>query len=317
MNSNEAYDVVIVGGGPGGLAAALALGRARKRVLLCDSGTRRNHAAVHINNFVTRDGTIPDEFRNIARGQLTKYPQVNILDAPVEAVKGGLAAFRVELSSSSVTARRVLLCTGMVDEMLPVEGFDQLWGSAIFQCPYCHGWEVRDRRWAYLVDAADEAMVRHFALQALAWTNELVLLTTGKQELSQGLCDELGAAGIGVEMAPVARLHRLGKALESVELADGTRLACDFIFAHPPQHHVPLVAKLGLDLDEAGFVRVDPMTGETSQPGIYAAGDLTTRMQGAILAAAAATRTSAMINAALMVERVTRGTLAGHPQEDA
>src|SRR5262245_6215413 len=108
------YDVVIVGGGPAGLSAALALGRARKRVLLCDAGPRRNAAAVHIHNFVTRDGTPPDEFRQAARRQLERYANVEVRDTPVRAISGARGAFRVELEAQLVDARRILLCAGMV-----------------------------------------------------------------------------------------------------------------------------------------------------------------------------------------------------------
>ena len=112
------YDVVIAGGGPGGLSAALALGRARKRVLLCDSGPRRNAAAEHIHNFVTRDGTPPSEFRQLGREQLTRYSNVEIRDTPVESISGTRGAFQVNLTTRTVQARRVLLCTGMIDELL-------------------------------------------------------------------------------------------------------------------------------------------------------------------------------------------------------
>src|SRR5688572_18883556 len=123
-----AIDVVIVGGGPAGLSAALALGRARKRVLLCDSGARRNATAEHIHNFVTRDGTPPDEFRRVGRQELATYPNVETRDVRVESVSGSRGAFRVDLASGSVETRRILLCTGMIDEMLPIEGFRELWG---------------------------------------------------------------------------------------------------------------------------------------------------------------------------------------------
>src|SRR5687768_1591765 len=135
------YDIVIVGGGPGGLSAALALGRARKRVLLCDSGPRRNAAADQIHNFVTRDGTPPHEFRRIGRQQLATYPNVETREVPVESISGTRGAFQVRLTTGTVEARRILLCTGMIDEMLPIDGFRELWGRGIFQCPYCHGWE--------------------------------------------------------------------------------------------------------------------------------------------------------------------------------
>src|SRR5688500_6377696 len=135
MGSETVHDVVIVGGGPSGLSAALALARARRRVLLCDYGTRRNAAATHLHNFVTRDGTPPDEFRAIARAQLAAYPNVETRDVRVESITGARGAFQIDLGMGLAAARRVLLSVGLVDEMLPIDGFRELWGHAIFQCP--------------------------------------------------------------------------------------------------------------------------------------------------------------------------------------
>lgn len=295
------YDAVIVGGGPAGLAAALALGRACKRVLLCDAGPRRNATAERIHNFVTRDGTPPDDFREIGRSQLAPYGTVELRDARVEAITGSRGAFDVVTSAGAVKARRVVLCTGMIDEMLPIDGFRAAWGRSIFQCPYCHGWEVRDRRWGFLAGGA-EALV-HFPVMLRSWTREVVVFTGGAFEVPSEAIESLRRAGIALETRGIARLVAADGQIEHVELADGARVACDALFAHPPQRHVPVVAALGLALDEGGYVRVDPMTRETSIPGIYAAGDLTTRAQGAIFAAATGTQAAAMLNHALTAAR--------------
>lgn len=296
------YDVVIVGGGPAGLSAALALGRARKRVLLCDSGPRRNAAAERIHNFVTRDGAPPDEFRRVGRQQLARYPDVEVRDVRVEGVSGARGAFRVELTSEAIDARRVLLCTGMIDEMLPLDGFRELWGRAIFQCPYCHGWEVQDRRWGYLARAADSSHLLPFALKARGWTRDVVVFTGGAFEVPDDVRLRLQAAGIRLETAPVSRLVSREHRLEAVELSDGAAVPCEVLFAHPPQRQVGLVRALGVRLDDEGYVQVDPMKRESSVPGIYAAGDLTTRMQGAMFAAAAGTHAAVMINVELTME---------------
>lgn len=303
------YDVLIVGGGPGGLAAALALGRARKQVLLCDSGPRRNAAASHLHNFVTRDGTPPEEFRRVGREQLAAYPNVEVRDARVESVSGTRGAFLVRLGSSEVQARRVLLCTGMIDETLPVEGFSELWGHAIFQCPYCHGWEVQDRRWGVLLDAANVGMLVPFAFMLRGWTRSLVVFKAEAFDVPEETITKLQQAGVRIESAAVRRLIGQGRALEAVELSTGDRVPCDVLFAHPPQRQVDLVRSLGLTLDEHGFVRVEAMKGETSTPGIYAAGDLTTRGQSAIFAASASVLAATMINFELNLELASSGAL--------
>ncbi len=302
---NPVYDAVIVGGGPAGLAAALTLGRSRKRVLLCDSGPRRNAAAVHMHNFVTRDGTPPDEVRRIARQQLEAYSSVEIDDARVEEIGGEAGAFTVRLSSRRVEARRILLCTGMIDELPELEGVRELWGTSIFICPYCHAWEVQDRRFAYLASSADKL---GFALLLRSWTSDVVLLTGGKLAIPPETGAQLAAAGVRVEERPVARLIAGGAGLERIELSDGESLPCEILFMHPPQRQVAIVESLELTLDAGGYVAVDPMR-ETSRRGIYAAGDLTSPVQSAVLSAAAGMQTAANLNHALTLELATSGSL--------
>ncbi|SHG70639.1 NAD(P)/FAD-dependent oxidoreductase [Massilia sp. CF038] len=303
------YDAIIVGGGPAGLSAALALGRARKHVLLLDGGPRRNMAALKVHNFVTRDGVAPDEFRRIGREQLAHYPKVEVRDAIVESISGVCGAFQVALAAGPVNARRILLCTGMVDEMLPIPGFAQLWGHAIYQCPYCHAWELQDRAWGYLVHPAHAHMLLTFALQARGWTSDLTVYTNNAFDLPAETSRVLEEAGIRLETAALTRVVGTGHQLESIELASGERVACVALFVHPPQHQTRLIQALGLALDDQGYVSFDPMKRETSVRGIYAAGDLTTRMQGAIHAAAAGAHAAAMLNAELTSEMILKRTV--------
>jgi thioredoxin reductase len=303
------YDVIIVGGGPAGLSAALALGRARKRVLLCDSGPRRNGRAERLHNFATRDGTPPAEFRQIAREELAQYPNVATRDVCIDSISGERGAFVLQSTSEELHARRILLCTGMVDEMLPIEGFGELWGHHIVQCPYCHGWEAQGRRWGYLVLPGTASHLLPFALQARGWTRDVVVFTSGAVEVPAELRAQLDAAAIRLETAAVLRLVSRENRLEAVELSSGDRVPCDLLFAHPPQRQVELIRRVGVAVDDDGLVRVDEMKRETSISGIYAAGDLTTRMQGAILAAAAGTRAAAMLNVELTMELLASGLL--------
>ena len=294
------HDVVIVGGGPAGLAAALALGRARKSVAVFDAGSPRNAAASHIHNFVTRDGTPPAEFRRIGREQLATYPTVEIVDEWVTSIEGQRDAFSVTTSSGTRTARRVILCTGMVDEMLEIPGFEAAWGHSIYQCPYCHGWEVRDQRWGYL--ALDSSGIEHgFPAMLAGWTDDVVVFVGSGVDISPDTAESLTARGIRVETRTISSLVVEGTSLTHVELEDGERVECPVLYAHPPQRQVDLVGALSLTLDEQGYVQADPMTRQTSVPGIYAAGDLTTRAQGAIFAAATGTQAGAMANHDLCV----------------
>lgn len=292
------YDVVIVGGGPAGLAAALTLGRGRKRVLLCDAGTPRNAAAVHVQNFVTRDGTPPAEFRRIARAQLEAYPNVQTSESRVHAVEGEQGAFRVRLNTGTVTARRLLLATGMIDDLPPIDGFRALWGTSIFACPYCHGWEVQDRRFGCLATTPE---MLAFAIFLRGWTSDVVALTNGAIEVPGETRAQLTAAGVPVDERPIARLVGRDGHLARVEFTDGAALERDVLFAHPVQRQVELVAALGPALDQKGFVVLDD-TRQTSDPGVFGAGDLASPAQSAILAAAAGSQAAFMLNRALTLD---------------
>lgn len=312
------YDVVIAGGGPAGLSAALALGRGRRRVLLCDAGPRRNAAAVHMHNFVTRDGTPPTEFRRIAREQLAQYPDVEIRDVGIDAITGTRGAFDVRVGAERITARRVLLCNGVIDEVPSIDGFAELWGSAIFQCPYCHGWEIRDDRWAFAALAPDDApRLAAFAALLRGWTDDVAVFTNGQVQLAADERERLERAGVRVYDSPIVRLTRRDHELTAIELADGTSVARDHLFAHPHQRQTELVAALDLARDDEGYVRSDPMSRETSRPGIYAAGDLATRAQAAVLAAAAGMQAGAAINMDLAGEPADGGRVSDERSNEA
>lgn len=300
------FDVLIVGGGPAGLSAALNLGRARKRVLLCDAGPRRNAAAEHIHGFVTRDGTTPADFRRIGRQQLEPYPSVEARDVGVAEIRGVRGAFEVRLETGSVVAtRRILLCTGMVDELPDIDGFRALWGKSIFICPYCHGWEAQDRSFGFLAPSADSL---EFALLLRGWASDIVVLTDGRYAVPAEVQMRLTSAGVRIEERRITRLSAREGHLERVEFGEGRPLRIEVLFARPPQRQVAIVQSLGLALDPGGYVRVDDHR-QTSTPGIYAGGDLVTPMQGAILAAASGAHAAGMLNHELTAELATTGAL--------
>jgi thioredoxin reductase len=187
----------------------------------------------------------------------------------------------------------------MIDVLPDIDGLRELWGGSVFQCPYCHGWEVQDRRFAYLSSGVDSI---EFALLLRGWSPDMMLFTDGRFELPADQRQRLAQAGIPVEERPIVRLAGDGARLERIEVAGGAAIPRDVLFMHPPQRQVPVVAGLGLDLDPHGFVRIDDATLETSIPGIHAAGDLITKAQAALLGAAAGMRAATAINYALTTE---------------
>lgn len=295
------YDVVIAGGGPAGLGAALALGRARKRVLLCDAGSPRNALAEGVHNFVTRDGIAPRDFRAAARRDLEAYASVEIRDVRVRDVAREGAGLTVSLEDGAIVgARRVLVASGVVDIPPDVKGMREVWGRRAYQCPYCHGWEVRDRPWAVLVsnDAAVE-----WALLLRGWTSSLTVLTGGAPLAPESIA-RFARVGLRVRTGRLEAIREDAENLHvSLEGDAQDAVICAALFLRPTQEPAPLVKKLNLALDGAGpWARVDPKTLESSMPGVHVAGDASSMMQAAIAAAAAGTMAGAMMNHLLTLE---------------
>jgi thioredoxin reductase len=308
----ESYDVVVVGGGPAGLNAALIFGRARRRALLLDGGTPRNARAAEVHSFLTRDGTSPSEIRAIARAQLKVYPSVEVRDAFVSSVERAGADFLVTMGDTRVRARRLLLAAGVRDELPSIEGVAEHWGHSVFQCPYCHGWEHRDQPWGVLLTSA---MMADHAQLFFAWTDRITAFTNGASSDEAALA-RLGATGVTVEREPIARLVAGEPAtsggagtpvLASIALASGRLVPCGALVAWPKQHPATVVEQLSLARDEMGYARADERR-ESSVPGVYVAGDANTMRQSAISAAADGMMAAAMISQSLIFEDVARRT---------
>lgn len=277
------YDVAVIGGGPAGLAGALALVRSRKRVVLFDCWPPRNAAATEVRGFVTQDGTPPAEMRAIAREQLAEYPTFELRDDErVTRISGERGRFAVETERGTIEAQRILLCVGLVDMLPDLPGYRELWGTSLFQCPHCHAWEVRDRAFGYL--APDEHCA-DWSLLLRAWTRDLVVFTSGRFDPPPALVAELEQAKVRIERRPLAGFRIADGKLAAVQLADGSEVARDVMFVRPPQRQTALVEQLGLALASRDLVETNEHY-ETSIAGIYAAGDLQTHTHGALVAAA-------------------------------
>lgn len=299
------YDVVIIGGGPAGLAAALALGRSRKRVLLLDGGTPRNDRAQYIGGFITQDRITPTAFRGTAHDDLRAYPTVDLnLNGIVDSVCRAGKALALHVGGIEHVARRVLLATGLVDEPLALEGSRDLWGRSLFQCPYCHAYEHRDREIGFLAPSSDAC---EWALLLRSWTRDVTVFTDGAYEVHAEHREKLGAAGIPIHEGRVVELVREGEHLCAVRTADAI-VACEALFFRPQQRQVPVVAALGLASTADGYVRVDEDF-KTSMAGVYAAGDLAAHYHGALAAASAGNQAGHSINHELTVEMVEQGCL--------
>src|SRR5918992_5339631 len=191
------FDVIVVGGGPAGLAAAMTFGRALRSALVIDSGEPRNAPAREMHNFISRDGTPPSELRRITRQELERYSTVELRDATVvSATPVGDSAFEIRLADGTVErGRRLVLATGLVDELPPVDGLAELWGRGVFHCPYCHGFEIRDTALAVL--GAEQPAV-HLALHLTRFSRDVVLCTNAMGELDPEAWALLATHGVPV-----------------------------------------------------------------------------------------------------------------------
>jgi thioredoxin reductase len=299
-------DVAVIGGGPAGLAGALALLRARKKVVLFDSWPPRNAAATEVRGFVTQDGTPPEEIRRVAREQLAEYECFTLRDeTPVVDIEKRDTGFTVVTADGDrVDVRRVLLCVGLVDVYPDLPGYRELWGTSLFQCPYCHAWEVKDRTFGYL---APDSGCADWSIILRAWTPDLVVFTGGRFEVPVDLRAELAQANVRIVEERVVGLRIENGTLAAVQLADGTEVAREVLFVRPPQKQTALVEKLGLRLDRPDLVHTRQY--ETSIPGIFAAGDLMMGHHAALAAAAAGSAAAHALDEGLTHELVMAGML--------
>ncbi len=312
------FECLIVGGGAAGLAAAITLGRARRKTLLVDSGGQSNLAAEGIGGLLGYDRRPPAELYAAGRHELADYPSVTVRDGLVSGVanidsgstsaldmasRAPVSGFSVTLAGGTeVSSARVLLAGGMEYRYEDVPGLAERWGGTAFHCPFCHGWEVRGRPLAVL---SPGPVGVHQALLLRAWSDDVTLMC-GPAEIAGEDHDRLTAAGITVEQRAAVALHGPGRALESIELADGASLPCGGVLVASTLHQRDsLAAGLGVE-----FAEPNPMTTEaiaidathlTSVAGVYAAGDVCPGPPSVSRALAAGHFAAAMIVASLVI----------------
>lgn len=290
--------MVVVGGGAAGLNAALVLGRARRRVVVVDAGEPRNAPAAHMQGFLSRDGMPPAALLSAGREEVTGYG-VELVDGQVVGIEPG---FVVRLADDRVfSARRILVATGVNDELPEIAGVRQRWGRDLLHCPYCHGWEVRDQPVGVL--GTIPGSVQHAQL-VRQWSDDVVFFVH-TYDLTEAEAAGLEARGIDVVTGAVARLVVEADRLTGVELADGQVIARTAVFIRPGNvpHADGLLAGLGCTVDDQGFVTVDA-TGRTSTRGVWAAGNVVDPRAQVITSAGAGSAAAIAIHADLVEEDV-------------
>ncbi|KOT37642.1 thioredoxin reductase [Streptomyces caelestis] len=293
---SETYDVVVVGGGAAGLSAALVLGRARHRTLVVDAGEPRNAPSSHMQGYLSRDGMAPAEFLALGREEIARYG-VELVRGRVTDVTGD-GDFTVVLDKGpAVRARRLVVATGLKDEMPAVPGVAERFGRDVLHCPFCHGWEVRDEPFGVLASSAASV---HQALMVSQWSKDVVffLHRVAEEELSDQDLRRLAAAGVEVVPGEVAELVVEDDRLTGVRLADGTVHARSVLFVGPrPVPRTSLLERLGAEMNETPFdtYPVIDSTGLTTVPGVWAAGNLIGFSEQVVHAASGGYRAAAAI----------------------
>ena len=298
MNS---YDVLIVGGGAAGLSAALVLSRARRTVLVVDSGSPRNAPAAHLQGFLSRDGMAPADLLAQGRAEVAGYGGTVVAGTVTELVPCGPAGFQALLADGQrVKARRVLVTTGLRDELPDLPGLRDRWAKDVLHCPYCHGWEVRDRPAGVLWHGPETTRYAQIVRQ---WTHDLVLFAP-VDTLTALDRSHLVARAIGVVEGSVDHLVVEDDALRGVAMTDGRVIPRTVLFV-PPRFvpHTDLLVAAGCDLNADGWVVTGP-NGATTVRGLWVAGNVSNPRAQVITAAGEGSAAAIAVNADLVDEDV-------------
>ena len=293
------YDVIIAGGGPAGLSAALILGRCRRRVLVCDAGHPRNARSHGLHGFLSRDGIKPAELLSIARRQLKPYG-VAIRKAVVSSAARTESGFKVSLEDGeNLESRRLLVATGVVDRLPPIQDVGKFYGRSVFHCPYCDGWEMRDQPVAVYGKGKSGAAL---SLSLKTWSPDVVLCTDGAARLSTTQREQMVSEGILVLEEPIARLEGRHGVMKRILFRNGEFLSRRALFfSTGQQQSCDLAHKLGCRFTSKGAV-VTTHLEETHVPGLYVAGDASRDVQLVIVAAAEGAKAGCAINQSLAME---------------
>jgi thioredoxin reductase len=266
-------DAIIIGGGFAGLSAAYILGRARRHVTIIDSGTPRNRFAAHAHGMLALDGKSGLEILADARAQLAAYPTVSFIEGEADSAEGGIDNFRVGVDGATISAKRLLLASGMEDRLPDIPGLAEGWGKTILHCPYCHGYEIGGGPIGVL---ASHPMSAHQAAVVADW-GDVTLFTNGTPEPDDETLSLLERRQVALQAGKVVAVVDLSGGRLSVRLETGGAVEVKALFVGPDLHlRGTLAQNLGCVLEDspAGRIIATSATKATSVPGVFAAGDI-------------------------------------------
>ncbi|MCT2534760.1 NAD(P)/FAD-dependent oxidoreductase [Aquibacillus koreensis] len=295
-------DCAVIGGGPAGLNATLVLGRSRRKTILFDDNKPRNAVVSASHGFITRDGTDPQEFKRMAHAEISKYPDVRIEKQRVHRINKENNLFQVETENGEVySAKKIILATGFKEVLPDIPRVKEFYGKSLFSCPFCDGWELRDRPLAVITN---DPRGLHMAKMVSNWTNDLIIFTNGNKLFSLEEQALLQSYGIRINEKKIATFIGEDGMLHNIQLEDGTTVLREggFITAEWKQA-ASFGSTLQYTLNEHGGIETDSWQ-RTNTEGVFACGD--TRMAGPsqlIIAAAEGSMAAMSVNAALIEEK--------------
>jgi thioredoxin reductase len=297
------YDVAIIGGGPAGLNAGLVLSRCRRRIIIIDDGNQRNLRSHGLHGFITRDGILPEDFLNKGREEVSFYGAGFLKDVVTEVEKAGEHFLLTLAANKKITARKILLATGIKDNLPPLPGIDKMYGKSVFHCPYCDGWESRDRRIAVYANGK-AAYVLSSSLKT--WSDTVFIVSDGSHRIRSRERGYLERNGVKIFTDKIKALSGEGGNLHEIIFTNGTSVAADALFFSAPQYQRSILAeKLGCKFSSKGFVLFDKKQ-STNIKGLFVAGDAAHDMKFVIVAAAEGAKAAIAINKELQEEELER-----------
>jgi thioredoxin reductase len=303
----ELYDCIIIGGGPAGLNAAVILGRCRRKVLLFDTETHRNRQSHGMHNYLTRDDIKPSEFLSISHKELQKYSVQKLNKRIIGASRNKDGIFEVKDENRTLYhAKKLLVATGLFDNVPDIEGFKECYGKSVFHCPYCDGWEVRDRKLAVY---ARNKEGWELALALKGWSDDVSLYTDGRYKVKPSQKEALDANDIPVISLQIARLEENNGQVKKIIFSNGEEKECDAIFfVNGYTQQCNLAEAFGCEVSKKGVI-VTNSKQQTNIAGLYVAGDASKDMHFVVVAAAEGAKAGVTINKELLKENFIASTI--------
>lgn len=296
----EIYDCIIVGGGPAGLNAAIVLGRSRRNVLVFDMEQQRNRASHGMHNYLTRDGILPLDFLQMAQMEIKKYGVQLKHKKVVRAKKNPNDLFEVcEESGMVYLTKKLLIATGLKDNVPDIDGLESLYGKSVFHCPYCDGWEVRDKKIGVYARNKDGS---ELALALKGWSEHVTLFTDGKNSIKAQQIPKLEVNEIEIISWPISKLKGKDGLLQKILFKNGEERNLDALFfVNGYTQQCNLAETFGCEVSKKGVV-VTNRYQQTKVKGLFVAGDADKDMHFVVVAAAEGAKAGVTINKELLKE---------------